>query len=105
MWSCNITFIGSRKDITTILGGFGIDEQENITFKNMTVTNTTGPAGGSHRDGILMINANVELFDVTLNGYGNCALNLSNSISENTLVATRCEFAYNYCGAAVIGSL
>ena len=32
----NITFIGTGKDTTTILGGFGIYEQENITFKNMT---------------------------------------------------------------------
>ena len=37
----NITFLGTGKDTTTILGGFGIENLENITFKNMTVTNTT----------------------------------------------------------------
>ena len=31
----NITFLGKGKDITTILGGFGIHDIENITFKNM----------------------------------------------------------------------
>merc|ERR1712166_686959 len=48
----NITFVGTGKDTTTILGGFGIFEQENILFKNMTVTNTD--AGD---DGIRMSNA------------------------------------------------
>ena len=37
----NIAFLGKGKDTTTILGGFGIDNFENITFKNMTVTNTS----------------------------------------------------------------
>ena len=37
----NITFLGKGRDTTTILGGFGIYEQENILFKNMTVTNTS----------------------------------------------------------------
>ena len=36
----NITFLGTGKDTTTILGGFGIHELENITFKQMTVTQT-----------------------------------------------------------------
>ena len=33
----NIAFLGKGEDTITILGGFGIYEQENITFKNMTV--------------------------------------------------------------------
>jgi hypothetical protein len=37
----NITFVGTGKGITTILGGFRIHDLENITFKNMTVTNTS----------------------------------------------------------------
>merc|ERR1711865_347306 len=56
----NITFVGTGKDTTTILGGFGIDNVENITFKNMTVTNTSGSCG------IYMSNAKVELVDVAL---------------------------------------
>ena len=35
----NITFRGKGKDKTTILGGFGIRDIQNITFKEMTVTN------------------------------------------------------------------
>jgi len=37
----NITFVGTGKDTTTVLGGLVIENLENITFKNMTVTNTS----------------------------------------------------------------
>ena len=96
----NITFVGKGKDTTTIVGGFDIENVENITFKNMTVTNTTdGP------DGIRMKNAKVEFFDVALKGRGSCSLCVSSDASESTLVATRCEFANSRWGAAVEGSL
>jgi hypothetical protein len=98
----NITFVGIGKDITTIFGGFGIDNIENIMFKNMTVTNTNG-------QGICMSNAKVELFDVALNGCNSCdscALYIPNSSSvATTVAATRCEFANNEDGAIVAGSL
>ena len=94
----NITFLGKGKDTTTILGGFGIDNVENITFKNMTVTNT------SQYD-IRMINAKVELFNVALKGCGHAGLFLQISRSENSLVATRCEFANSTWGARVEGGL
>ena len=94
----NITFLGTGKDTTTILGGFAIDNVENITFKNMTVTNTS-----NYGDGICMTNAKIELFDVALTG---CCLRIPPSpISETTVVATRCEFANSECGVVVNGSL
>ena len=96
----NITFIGLGKDTTTILGGFYIVNFENITFKNMTVTNTNG--GGM---GIYMENAKVELFDVALKGCRGCALLIQDTQSETTVVATRCEFANSDYGARVQGSL
>ena len=60
----NVTFLGVGKGITTILGGFGIGAGEwdgdwwlnhhqyleNITFKNMTVTNTSEHAHGIYND-------------------------------------------------------
>ena len=61
------TFVGKGKDITTILGGIGIDNVENTTFKNMTVTNTNTSESGC---GIQMRSAKVELFDVALKGCG-----------------------------------
>jgi len=98
----NITFFGVGKDITTILGGFRIiDYLENITFKNMTVTNAN-----QFGIGIRMSNAKVELIDVALKGCGNRALNIISDTSETTLGATRCEFANNSMhGAFVSGSL
>ena len=56
-----------------------------------------------------MSNATVELFDVALNGCGNCALlnstSYTTSTSTTTVVATRCEFANSRVGAAVQGRL
>jgi hypothetical protein len=84
----NITFLGEGKDTTTILGGFGIIDFENITFKNMSVTNTSSTLGS----GIQMSNAKVELFDVALKGCDYRALLMSGSV----VVATRC--AFSKCG-------
>ena len=42
----NVTYVGTGNDTTTILGGFRIDNFENITFKNMTVTNTSEDGDG-----------------------------------------------------------
>jgi hypothetical protein len=98
----NVTFVGKGKDTTTILGGFVIIENvENITFKQMTVANTS-----VNGHGIYMSNAKVELFDVALNRCSNFGLMIpSRSTSETILVATRCEFVNGIGGAAVNGSL
>jgi len=96
----NITFIGTGKDTTTILGGFAICDLENITFKNMNVTNTSSSGRGIH-----MRNAKVELTSVALKGCSNYALGIPLSSSETILVATRCEFANSSSGAVVNGSL
>jgi hypothetical protein len=96
----NITFVGTGKDTTTILGGFGIHEFENITFKQMTVTNTDENGLGIH-----IRNAKVELIDVALTKSGDMALHISSSTSETTLVATRCEFSNSEDGVYVCDSL
>jgi len=102
----NITFIGTGEDTTTILGGFVIYNLENITFKNMSLTNSTFDINHICGPGIRMSNAKVELFDVAIKGCGGAALRIPNTTSETTtLVATRCEFANSNVGAAVHGSL
>ena len=95
----NITFVGTGTGETTILGGFGIRNVENITFKLMTVTNTT-----SRGCGIRMSNAKVELVDVALNNCRGKAFYFSNNASEHKFVATRCEFANSDFGAVVHGN-
>jgi len=96
----NIMFLGKGKPTTTILGGFVIENVENITFKNMTVTNTSEDGAG-----IDMSNAKVELFDVALKGCQDANLFILEPTSETTLVATRCEFANCSEGVVVYGSL
>ena len=94
--------MGTGKDTTRILGGFRIDNIENIKFKNMTVTNTSEEGVG-----IYMKNAKVEIVDIALTGCYNCAFHILDldSTSETTVVATRCEFANSEFGAFVSGSL
>ena len=36
----HITFIGKGKDHTTIRGGFEVDNQQNVTFEELTIVNT-----------------------------------------------------------------
>ena len=98
----NITFAGKGKHTTTIVGGIGINNFENITFKQLTVTNTSQYGRGN---GIHMRNAKVELFDVVLQGCGDNALFIPATSSETIVVATRCEFANSRNGAHVFGSL
>ena len=88
----NFTFVGKGKETTTILGGFCIDNLENITFKNMTVTNTSD--GGV---GIYMSNAKVELFDVALKGCYDAGLGVWHSFSESTISKfTTCCYNSSY---------
>jgi len=103
MTRSNVSFVGTGKDTTRILGGFHIDNFENITFKNMTLTNTSNEGCG-----ISMRNAKVELFDVALKECVSAALfipsSTSASTSENSVVATRCEFANSGYGVFVDGN-
>ena len=77
-----------------------VRDPENITFKNMTVTNSSG-----NRSGIRLTNAKVELFDVALKGCDYAGLYIPRSASATTLVATRCEFSNSRYGALLDGSL
>ena len=66
----------------------------------MTVTNTS-----ENGNGIYMMNAKVELFDVLLEKCGNTGLHVQSSLISSILVATRCEFSINKFGAEVNGGL
>jgi hypothetical protein len=91
----NITFIGQGIGETTILGGFGIDNVQNITLKQLTVTDTNG-------SGIIMFGAIVELIDILVVGCSRTGISVhSTDHNPNTaavpsqLVATRCEISNN----------
>ena len=85
----NITFIGQGIGETMILGGIGIANVQNITLKQLTVTNTNG-------FGILMHGAEVELVDVATVHCGQMGIALQCSAAgAPQLVATRCEMSNN----------
>jgi len=95
----NIAFIGQGIGKTLILGGFGIHNVQNITLKQLTVTNTNG-------SGISMYGAIVELVDVAVvdcNGNGIYACNIADA-SPSQLVATRCEMSNNGTGIAIVNN-
>jgi parallel beta-helix repeat protein len=94
----NITVIGKGIGETFILGGFGVANVQNITLKQMTVTNTKGI-------GILMYGGQVELVDVATVHCRSSGINVnpdpnigSSSAGPSQLVLTRCEMSNN--GAA-----
>ena len=63
----------------------------------MTLKNTSDISDSGN--GIYMINATLELFDVALKGNINAGIYVPEISSEAIVVATRCEFANNRHGA------
>ena len=94
----NIKFIGKGIRETTILGGIGIHNKQNITLKQLTVTNTNG-------DGIVMYGAVVELVDIA---FVHCRYSgirlLPSDSTPSQLVATRCEMSNNGASGLTINS-
>ena len=80
----SITFIGQGKEETIIKGGFAIEEQQNIMFKQMTVTNPSGA-------GMIINDAEVEVSDIVIENCEKYALTM-HATTNSTLVAKRCEF-------------
>jgi hypothetical protein len=107
--SSNITFLGKGIDTTTILGEIDIIEVQNITFKQMTVSNTNGDG-----DGIYIVNSEVEITDVAIKRCGDNGLmvivrseeKLTHGLQwwterpeeKEQVVLTRCQFIDNICG-------
>ena len=92
--TCNsISFLGQGNEETIIKGGFAIEEQQNIMFKQMTVTNPSGAVIDSDdiTAGMIINDAEVELNDVVVQHCEDYALRIR-STNNSTLVARRCEF-------------
>ena len=85
----NITFIGQGIGQTTILGGIGIHHAQNITLKQLTLTNTNG-------SGIQIFGAIVELVDVSIARCSGNGIYVCKTVSTPPrLDATRCEISSN----------
>jgi len=96
----NITLIGQGIGETTILGGISIEEVQNITLKQLTVTNTNGQGIG-----IVVHGAEIELVDVATVHCGQIGIYVHSTYAYPTqLVATRCEISNNGSTGLSIGN-
>jgi len=88
--TCNeICFIGHGIGETRILGGIGIANVQNITLKQLTLTNT-------HGSGLALHGAIVELIDVAVVHCGADGIHVRGTVSTpSQLVAKRCEMSKN----------
>jgi len=85
----NVTFLGQGIGETRILGGIAFHNVQNITLKQLTVTNTNG-------DGIAMYGAVVELVDAAVVHCRDTGIFVrDNASTPSQLVATRCEMSNN----------
>jgi len=90
----NISFVGQGIGETIILGGISIPNVQNITLKQMTLTNTNGR-------GIFLLSSEVALVDVaTINCHSTGIMVhiyvWSAAAGASQLVATRCEMSNNH---------
>jgi hypothetical protein len=83
----HITFVGKGKAQTTIRGGFWVDNQQNITFEELTITNQSG-------DGLFLWGSetNVDVLKCVVN---KCKYAGMYVYDGTTVTATQCEFMEN----------
>jgi hypothetical protein len=83
-----ITFVGKGKDHTTIRGGFEVENQQNVKFEEMTVTNSGG-------DGLVLEGSetNVDVLKCVVKKCGGTGMFV---LGGATVTATQCEFMENY---------
>jgi pectate lyase len=70
----HITFVGKGKDETTIRGGFLVDNQQNVNFEALTITNPNLIAG----HGLLVRGSetNVEVLNCAVKKCGNTGMDV-----------------------------
>jgi hypothetical protein len=83
----HITFVGKGKDQTTILGGFKVNNQQNVTFEGLAVTNPSGI--GLDLFGSETI---VEVLKCVVKECGGTGMVVRDGA---TVTATQCEFMEN----------
>jgi hypothetical protein len=86
-----ITFVGKGKDHTTILGGFVVDNQQNVKFEELSITN---PGNNGNECG-LDLNGSETTVDVLKCIVKECSVEGMVVGSGATVTATQCEFTEN----------
>ena len=93
----HITFVGKGKDQTTIRGGFDVNNQQNIKFEELTITNSGGYG--------LVLEGSETNVGVLKCAVKECRGGGMSVRSGATVTATQCEFMENgsngvYCAGA-----
>jgi hypothetical protein len=93
----HITFVGKGKDHTTILGGFKVENQENVNFEELTITNQNGKG--------MFLWGSETTVNVLKCAVKECGGSGMNARGGATVTATQCEFMENghfgvYCHGA-----
>ena len=83
----HITFVGKGKDQTTIRGGFKVENQQNVKFEELTLTNPGG--SGLYLTGS---ETNVDMLKCSVKECGGDGMYVD---SGATVTATQCEFMEN----------
>ena len=83
----HITFVGSGKDQTTIRGGFNVENQQNVKFEELAITNQRG-----HGLFLCLGATNVDLLKCVVKECGKMGMGV---LTGATVTATQCEFVEN----------
>jgi hypothetical protein len=94
----HITFVGKGKNHTTVRGGFQVNNQQNVKFEELTITN-------SHVGEILLLQGSETNVDVLKCDFKECGGDGMYVSGGATVTATQCEFMENggsgvYCHGA-----
>mgnify|MGYP006078087763 CR=1 FL=1 len=92
----NIAFVGKGKDQTIIHGRFKVNNQQNVKFEELAITNS---GGGS---GLFLRGTNVDVLKCAVKECGSSGMSV---VDGATVTATQCEFMENgshgvYCRGA-----
>jgi len=95
----HITFAGKGKDQTTVRGGIKVENQQNVKFEELTITNQSGSGRGLQLQGS---ETTVDMLKCVVKG---CRFTGMAVYGGATVTATQCEFMENgengvYCSGA-----
>ena len=85
----HITFVGKGKDQTTIRGGFKVENQLNVKFEELAITN---PAHGHVGLSLKGSETNVDVLKCAVKECGGTGMSMGGGA---TVTATQCEFMEN----------
>jgi hypothetical protein len=93
----HITFVGKGNDHTTIRGGFQVENQQNVTFEELTIKNPANSNVGLRLQGS---ETNVDVLKCVVKECGSFGMIVRDGA---TVTATQCEFTKSGCHGVFCG--